>query len=780
MKRRWGFLAFVFLIVSAVLITKNSLLSYQEFKTVRITDRNGQLLRTILSSREATSLWVPLEKISPYLIRAQLAAEDKRFFHHPGIDLLAVGRAIKQNIGSRRVVSGASTITQQLVRVVRRHPRSFFYKAWEAAQAVLLEAGTSKKEILEHYLNRVPYGNQCYGIGAAADLYFAKPALQLSLAEAAFIAGLTQSPSKYNPYRHFPHAKRRQHYVLVRLFSQGLINRDEFNGALREPLALLPNRSLFRAPHFTDMVAASLSVQRSDSEQEIRTTLDLALQEDIEKVVANHVKRMSTERLSNAAVVVINNHTHEILAMVGSADYFNEEHDGQVNGALAARPPGSTWKPFTYALALEQGRTVADVIPDVPLYASTRGGNFTPRNYDERYHGPTRLRTALACSYNIPAVRVLEDVGTEALLRRLQKLGFSFLTHPSGHYGLGLTLGGAEASLLQLVSGYSAFANEGHWRAPQFLKNKEETNIPIFSRDVAFLITDILSDRDARRPAFGGYSSLSLPFHCAIKTGTSKNYRDGWTVGYTPDFTVGTWVGNFDGSPMKSISGASGASMLFKQVMLSVHKKDSPAGFPTPPDIKMIPVCSLSGLRPSPACISTIREKFIHGTEPVALCSVHRFVPIDLRTDLLASSDCDPTFVRHTVFEIYDPVYNTWAAENLLPLPPTQLSPLCETDKKTEPIAAIPSDPAIVTVPEILFPQNGDVFIIDPVLRQEYQTLHLRAALPNETQGAEWIINGVLFKDLRWPLQKGRHEFMLRVKIGADWKESKRITIEVI
>jgi penicillin-binding protein 1C len=703
------------------------------------------------------------------------------------MDPLSVALALSQHARYVKFVSGGSSITQQLVRAGRNAPRTFPNKLIEAAQAVLLELVTSKRTILTHYLNRAPYGNQCYGVGAASELYFNRPPSRLSLAQAALLAGLPQSPTRFYPYLHFARALQRQLWVLGQMLNDGFISKEAYAQAIAEPLTFVPKEQLFHAPHFCDWVLAQLPP--GGGLREIRTTLDLRLQTDLEALVATTVKRLKSEQVSNASVVVLDNRTRDVLAMVGSADYFNRDNDGQVNGALAPRPPGSTWKPFTYGLALERGLPASTVLPDLALHAATENGDFSPRNYDESYHGPVRMRTALACSYNIPAVRVLERIGPEALLNRLRQAGFAFLTKPAEFYGLGLTLGGAEASLLQLTQAYAALADRGSFQPARCLLNAAlPPPATIFSPDVAYLLTDILSDNDARAAAFGTNSSLRLPFQCAVKTGTSKNYRDSLTIGYTTDYTVGVWVGNFDGKPMKRVAGSTGAALFFRDVMFRLYPRDYPQSFTPPQSLVSARVCPNSGLLPSPSCPATIQELFLDGTVPTRVCDVHRSLRIDRRNGLLASEDCGDENVRTDLFEVYDPMYRLWMAEHRIPEAPTRVSPLCRPAPSALPAADAASDSPVVDVAAfaISFPNNGDVFVIDPVLRREYQTLLLKSQVGRGVEWIEWLVDGKVFQKVtapfsaRWPLSEGSHRFKIRTKIGERVTESRPITVKVL
>ncbi|MFC2158307.1 transglycosylase domain-containing protein, partial [Acidobacteriota bacterium] len=502
--------------------------------SLKIVDRNGDLLREVLSFEGGRCRWVTLDDISPALIKATVAAEDKNFFHHFGMNPLALIRAVVQNISKMRIVSGASTITQQLVRNIYHHRRNIITKLFENWLAIRLEKTHSKEEILLQYLNRIFYGNLAIGIEAASRLYFDKNAKDLSMAESAFLAGLPRSPSLLNPFKSLDRLRIRQKEILKRTHELGLITKDELNRALAEPVRISSIQDKFKAPHFCDYVLDRLPEELKRSANMIHTTLDLNLQEKIENLAENHINSLHKRNISNVAVIILDNSNAEILAFLGSKDFFDQRIDGQFNGAVALRQPGSTLKPYTYGLALETGMSAATILEDDEIQFQTPTGSYTPRNYDKKYHGSIRLRQALACSYNIPAVSLLETIGTERLYRKLQESGFVSLVEGPSHYGIGLTLGNGEVTLLELVQGYSMFSRDGILLDVKSLQtildsrgqilNVEKDRKPqrVFTSQTAYILTHILSDQDARIPAFGYNSPLSLPFPCAVKTGTSK------------------------------------------------------------------------------------------------------------------------------------------------------------------------------------------------------------------------------------------------------------------
>ena len=741
--------------------------------SLSLVDRNDIVLREILSDEGGRCFWVGLGEVSPDLLKATVVAEDRAFYLHPGVNPWAVGRAVFQNIRHGQVVSGASTISQQVVRNIYRHRRTVFAKMVEIGLALRLEHTLSKERILTQYLNRIYYGNQAYGIAAASKLYFDKPAADLSLAEAAFLAGLPRSPNALNPYRHFDGAKKRQERILLQMYEQGDIGEDRWKRARAEPLRLIPARKNFRAPHFCDFVLSQVPVSVRKTASRIRTTCDYSLQEKIETLVEDHIAALEGKNISNAAVVVLDNDSGEILSMVGSRDFFDERHDGQVNGALSLRQPGSTLKPFTYGLGLERGMTAADILEDRDYYYPTPKGSYSPRNYDEKFHGAVRVRQALACSYNVPAVSLLEKLGTDLLYQRLKVLGFESLDKSPVHYGVGLTLGNGEVTLLELTRAYASIAREGLYLGDRAISRcfdlggkdiqwqERDKSRRVFSEQIAFIITDILSDRDARTPAFGYLSPLNLPFDCAVKTGTSVDFRDNWTIGYTPRYTVGVWVGNFDAEPMHNISGVTGCGPLFKDIMLLLEDKNLEARFAEAEDVVKVKICPLSGRLATEHCPGAIEEIFIEGTEPNEQCRVH--TGGGRSEDLSEFREGRPEAIRGS---------REGKVEVIREFRGGQLAALREFREDEFSIA---------------FPHDGDAFKMDPVLREEFQRIKLKVILPAEmvVDTIEWWVDDRKIGEAPYPyaqfwhLKPGEHTIRATAMGGAKILKSTSINIRI-
>lgn len=590
--------------------------SFSGDESASLYDRSGRPLRAFLSQKDTYVEPVELSSVSPWLVMAAVAAEDKRFYSHPGVDWRAALRAAVQNVRSGAVVSGASTITQQLARLTRPRPKNLWGKMAEAWDALMLERRTSKEEILRDYFNSVQLGNLTQGMQAASRFYFGVDAADLSLAQAAYLAGLIQSPARLNPLKNPKGALERRGRVLAAMLRNGSITRQMYDLAMKEPAGLAVGERPFSAPHFTRLVRAMAPSVRT-----IYTTLDKDLQLFAEKAVQNHLAKLTDNHVTNAAVVVLDNRTGGVLAYVGSADFYDKEHSGEVDGAAALRQPGSALKPFVYALGLEEGLTAASILRDEDTFFE---GGFRPRNYDETFHGGVSLRRALACSYNVPAVKTAERFGAARLLNLLHDLGFDSLQKPADFYGLGLALGGGEVTLLELANAYAALARGGQMRPVVFAqeprlqtRTKEIRALP---ENVSYVITDILSDNAARAAAFGLNSPLSFPFPAAAKTGTSKDYKDNFAVGYTPRLTVAVWAGNFDASSMQKVSGISGAAPIMHDVLVYANAKYPGGEFVRPQEIVSAVVCEETGLLAGPSCGHTREEVFVSGGLPEHTC----------------------------------------------------------------------------------------------------------------------------------------------------------------
>lgn len=735
---------FLVALVVALMPIPSGLLEPPPVQT-ELVDRHGCSLRTIRPDERPFGTIARSGEIPRLLMEATLAAEDQRYWSHWGIDGRGIARALWELCRYRRIVSGGSTITQQLIKLAQPRPRAFRAKLVEALQALRLERMWSKDRILTEYLNRLDYGNLTTGCAGAARFYFGKPLRDLSVAECAFLAALPQAPSRLNPLRHFERARGRQQWILEQMRQCGYLTASELDRASREQLCLVAARRAFAAPHFVDLV-----LQRAMSETEscgrqgqpfdnlnrsrVWTSLDLELNRFVEGTVHSQLGRLHSEHVQDGAAVVLENRTGGVMALVGSPDYF-ARRDGQVNGAWAPRSAGSSLKPFTYLIAFEQGISPATVVADVPTEFSTATGVFAPVNYDRHCHGPIRCREALANSLNIPAVKVLAEIGgAEVLQSRLQRCGLTTLNADPSHYGLGLTLGNAEVRLLELANAYACLARLGIYQ-PYALATARSASRPgisdlagerIFEQSASFLIADILSDNAARSQSFGVVSSLRFNFPVACKTGTSSDFRDNWAFAFTPEFTVGVWVGNFDGSPMHEISGVTGAAPILHEIVEHLHSRYGTSWYFQPKDIEERQVHRITGHRliaqnqENPLMCT---EKFVRGHLP----------PLESRSDYDSSG-------RVRLSQEYQDWWST--SDNLL-------REIAILDGGKGPF-------------RISFPLPGTRFVLDADLPDHGRRITLRAEGAENTQWESPTLTVVEDGKTRALLSSGKHTLKAR------------------
>jgi membrane peptidoglycan carboxypeptidase len=697
------------------------------FETTRILDRNGNVLYEILDPNAGRRTYVHLDKISPYLVAATIATEDKDFYSHPGFDIAAIIRALWENYRTGgQGGGGASTITQQLARALLLSPqeraeRTYLRKAREIILAAEITRRYSKDQILELYLNEIYYGNLSYGIEAASETYFNTSADKLTFAQAAFLAGLPQAPSVYDIYSNRDATLARNEEVLVLMFT--LSNERGCIPVSNSPAPVCVDPSTatraademrnynfpppvvnMRYPHWVNYVRSVLE-QKYDAQTIYRsgftiyTTLDPQLQDEAQRILTEQVAALADKDAHNGALVAIQPSTGEILAMVGSADFYSEAISGQINMAVSqTRQPGSSIKPITYVAAFEKGWTPSTLIWDVPSEFPPSGlptdprAPYIPSNYDGKFHGPVTVRTALANSFNIPAVKTLQFVGVyddpstpqkDGMIAMAERLGITSLTQPD--YGLSLTLGGGEVSLLELTSVYAVFANKGVKIPPVAIlrvtdfegKIIEEYKPPageqVIRPEHAYLISSILSDNEARSWMFGRNSVLNLPFQVAAKTGTSGTPRgdaqelvfDNWTLGYTPDLVTGVWIGNADYTPMINTTGSTGAAPIWSQFMQyaePIVSGGNPTPFVQPQGIIEKIVCSLSGAEPSQWCNGGQRREIFASDQPPLPASKDLFskVTIDTWTKLESSPACADFTEETMAMRVSDPWARKW------------------------------------------------------------------------------------------------------------------------
>lgn len=728
--------------------------------TVLVLDRDNRLLREVQVGGGAAETQVKLERLSPWVVPALVAAEDSRFFYHPGVDPLAVSRAFGQLVFTRRVVSGASTLTQQLARTLQPVPRNAGGKLREMALALRIEASLSKTRILEEYLSRVEFGPNLFGIDAASRHYFGKPASALDLAEAAALVSIPRGPSLYDPRRRPQLLERRRLRVLARMAELGLVSASELSRAELTPIRINAAQSPQGAEHLSFALAQRYASHEGERTRSLRTSLNADLQREAERIASAAVPTLAAHDGDAISLVVLDNETSEVLAYVGSPSYFDAKRQGANDGVVAKRQPGSALKPFLYAAALDElGYGPATLLPDLPRDFALGNGNFAPRNYDQRFRGPVLLRQALGSSLNLPALTVASRLGPGRLLQTLRRFGFASLDRDAEHYGVGLALGDGEVTLLELAGAYAALARGGELLAPQLVLARAAGDaeprllssgsaVRVLRPEVAALVSDMLSDDAARAAGFGRDSVLNLPFPVAAKTGTSKGYRDNWAVGYTHEVTVAVWVGNFDGTPLRDASGITAAGPAFHELMLAAMRGRTPAPLFDASSLSEVEVCTLSGELPGKACPHRRSEHFVRGREPHQSCDIHVLGHVDAQGRETAAR-CSATT---RTLERYPLEFREWAQQAGRPLAGGNVSPSCPPEAGAE------------SAPRVTFPRDGQSFAIDPDGPQRQEIVLSAAA---SARSVRFIIDGQRGAELAapfrqpWRLAPGKHEIQV-------------------
>lgn len=692
-------------------------------RTLRIEDRRGELLAEIPSDTARSQQPLRLSEMGDVLPQVTVALEDHRFYDHKGVDFYAICAAANRNFQHPAILSGASTITQQTIKLASgRRGRRVSSKIYEAVAAIKLERRWSKQRILEEYLNRTNYGNRFIGPAAAAKAYFGKKVPELSINEAIFLAGLPQAPSRFNPWTQYEAARAKYERSIDRLAALNWLSFDQAEHLRKNCPAVQRNFPPKRAPHFVDAVSA-LYPERLGA---LRTSLDLKLQNSIERIVESRLDELSARGVSDVAVVVMDNATGGIRAMVGSGDYARS----QLNGAMVPRSCGSTLKPFVYLYGIDRRElTAATLMPDTQDAARNEFFDYDPQNYTHRHFGPVRLRDALGSSLNVPAVVAVSRLGAREVFYELQKWGFKF-HRTLGEYGAGFVLGNAEIRLIDLAAAYAGLARGGISTRPAFLEQERFAGSRIASREGVAIVADILCDNDARRYSFSRISPLKTNVRIGVKTGTSSGFRDALTVGYDKDHTVAVWAGNLNGRPMQELPAVRAAAPLWRQVMDHMVANGDRELPPIVESDKLhaVTICSITGDLPAPEFSKqTHKEWFLAGTEPKVSASSN-LVEIDGKLKLTLPAE-----------------YTAWcrSPENYL--------------------GAIVS-PALSL--KITQPRDRAVFQIDSLLAQRQQMLELVATTPSKN--VQWFIDGKeIAPDANgryfWQLEPGEREAVIVV-----------------
>ncbi|MSQ47061.1 MAG: penicillin-binding protein 1C [Deltaproteobacteria bacterium] len=635
-----------------------------------VTDRDGTPLRIFLPNDEQLRIPVTLHDVAPVFVRALIASEDRWFYHHLGVNPFAIVRALASNIRHGKVVSGASTIPMQIARMAEPKARTLWSKGWEVFRALQLEWHLSKDQLLELYLNLTPYGGNIEGIGAATHVYFGKTPAQLSLGEAALLAVLPRAPNSYNPVRNPAAAVAIRNRVLRQLARRAVFPESAVADALRHPLPTIAWRAPLNAPHFCQLVR-----DRLPQSPRLLTTLDQRVQTTAEEQMTLWMATLRDRGVGSAAAVVIENDTRAVRALVGSPNFFEEAYNGQVNGATARRSPGSTLKPFLYAMAMDAGLVIPDsYVLDIP----TDFSGYVPENYDGLYHGRVTMRDALVQSLNAPAVRLLNTVGIESFHRLLQRGGLTTLDRPPATYGLPLILGSGEVSLLDLTNLYATLAVGGEHHPIQIQPGMVGPGDRLFSQEAVALTAGILTG--LQRPDLPRAWRLTRDAPAvAWKTGTSYGHRDAWSIGFSSRYTIGVWVGNFDGRGHKGLAGSEYAAPLLFALFRAVEGGSTQIARPHDTHLGTVKVCTLSHELAGPFCPVSESVTMLAGRSKLIPCSYHRRLFVDTETGDQLAGSCLAARPHHAeVVTVYPPELTAWwqvQGQSQPPLP--RLSPLC-------------------------------------------------------------------------------------------------------
>jgi penicillin-binding protein 1C len=707
-----------------------------------VFDRNARLLRAFTARDDMWRIRTSIERISPVLQKFQLTYEDRWFYWHPGVNPAALARAFRQNLAAGRIVSGGSTLTMQIARMIEPKSRTWYHKLREILRAIQLEQRFGKRQLLEIYYNIAPYGGNIEGVAAAAWLYFGKEPSQLSFGEAALLTALPNSPTALRPDLNPKRARMARDKVLRRVFQRRLISKVEYREALAEPIPTGRQELPIIAPHFCEEIARSYP-----DESRIYTTLNLRSQLMIEDLLRARIHSLRNEAISNGAVIILDNRSHELIAAAGSADFWDRAAAGEVNGYRAPRSPGSALKPFIYALGFDQGViSPRHYLEDVPI--DFRGG-YSPENYDRKFSGTVSVQEALERSLNVPAINLLRQLGDYGLYQLLRRVKFSTVA-PEDRYGLTIALGGCEVTLLELTALYSALANRGLYQLPKFRREQADCEtIRLFSPGAAYLVTEILTK--VTRPDLPTcWEFTSLP-RIAWKTGTSYGHRDAWSIGYNPQYTVGVWVGNFSGVGQPGIIGAEAAAPLLFDIFNKVGGNLAP-WFTRPRSVGTRQVCALSGGVPGPYCRHLVSESYLIDRAPQQECPFHQAFLIDIRTGYRLPPHYATT--QQSISKTYikwPPRVAAWLEGNGAPAEP--IPQLLPEWQKLLPGGA----------PVIRSPSANYLYQLREGIDPQYQKICLEAAASNDVHKLYWFVDGKLTGTARpgeklfYPPEIGEH-----------------------
>jgi penicillin-binding protein 1C len=744
-----------------------------------LLDRRGRFLGEVFGAKESYGFWPLPASLPTKVVVTTLETEDRSFYEHDGVAWGSVLRAAWQNVSNRRVISGASTIAMQVARMQHPRTRTLFAKLHEGTEGLLLVRKHGHDAVLRQYLTIAPYGNRTHGIVRAANLYFDKPIDDLSWLQAAYLAALPQQPSRMSPWTKDGHARAmaRARRILTQLHQRRVIGDEDLHVALTSELAL----SKHPARPKEAMHAVLAWSRRLPTDRVIhRTTIDLDVQRTAFKALTDNLGTLRSAGAGNTAGLVVDLPTGEVLAYVGSADYFDADARGSIDYLATRRSPGSALKPFIYAMALENGtHTPASELPDTPVeFATANGGLYVPENITHTFLGPMLLRQALGNSRNIPALRVLSEVGVDRVVQRLERGGVKQVKYDPSAYGLTLAMGSLHVTPIELAQLYTALGNKGVTvPLKRFVDETPAPGVRLLSEDAAMLTAHMLADPEARRPAFPPGGSLDYDVAVAVKTGTSQGYRDAWAAAFSDRLLVVSWVGNHDWRRMNLVSGATAAAPAVHTILEKVSPDIRPWLAPTmtfalPSGSVAVDVCALSGRLPGPRCPHVKTEHFVRGTEPSHPCPFHAEVRLDRRTGLLAGPSCPAAVVETHAMLTLPEVYASWARRQRLSIAPTVESPLCPT-----------TDPSIRTV-RIREPAPASRYLFDPDTPRALSTVKLSASVQPATEEVVWLVDGTPIArvgyphEVRWPIAPGAHVIRAVLAGGREASAPVRITVD--
>lgn len=754
--------------------------------TVMLQDRHGNYLADL--GEQEVGFW-PLPTLPRRAAAATLSLEDRRFYQHPGVDPVAVARAAWDNLRTLKRVSGASTLAMQVVRLQNPGPRALWRKGLEAISALLMTARYGRDAILEQYLRLVPYGNRAHGIAYAARRYLDKPVEDLSWAETAFLTAIPQAPAHTNPYTVSGRrrAVARASRIIQALYAEGRMRESERDLALKELNALnIPPRTERSLAAMHTVVGFPMRLESTPSSQPlIRTTLDLALQERVALLTAQLAKTLAPQGVRNAACLLIDLKSFEVLAHVGSTAYFDATGKGSIDYSRVQRLPGSTLKPFLYGHALEQ-----QLLQPNSIVEDLERGPDGVGNMDERFLGPMLVREALANSRNVPAISLLRTMGLENGYSLLRRLGLIDARLPVQHFGIGMAVGGVPVTLEQLVTAYTVLAGEGRLEPLRWIREPGQVETPgprIFQPTTARLLTLMLSDPMARLPSFPRMGYTEYPFPVAIKTGTSSNYRDAWAVAWSSRYMVGVWMGDPDYQPMHTLTGYSGAARLIHQILMSLHQEErqglNDLSFPPPTGYLPTRLCSLSGKKPGDACERVVQEWLPPAVaEKLGSCDWHVRIAFDKRSNLPAHADTPRSRIELRAGLKLPPRYALWGQKSghrLQTGGPPGAPDLLPNSRQN--VSSHRLDRGIALT--ITSPSDSNRILMDPDRPAEASSLALRVTVNPPIPRVLWYVDGLPYRlveypyEVRWPLQAGRHTFQVEVP-GAPVR-SRRVTVDV-